>query len=306
MGSKDTIAERIIKLIPPGDHFYDLFGGGFSITHAMLLNRPHVFKQFHFNEIRPGICELIQDAIAGKYSYENFKPEFVTREQFFSKKDTCAYTRLIWSFGNNGTGYLFGKEIEAYKKSMHNAIVFNEFDDQAKRILGMDKFAEGYSVNERRLFLRNRQKQLNGENKQIQQLQQLQQLGRLEQLEQLKNLRWLLKTATSKINFTQKSYEQVPIKPNSVIYCDPPYRDTASYDNSFDHDRFESWAAEQEVPVFVSEYTVRNKALKKIAEFKKRSLLSGSNKKSQNASPRENLYANMPAMKLLFSTVKSK
>jgi site-specific DNA-adenine methylase len=72
MGSKSDICEDIIRIIPTADHFYDLFGGGFAITHAMLLKRGSQFKEFHFNEIRPGMTRLIQDAIAGKYSYDNF------------------------------------------------------------------------------------------------------------------------------------------------------------------------------------------------------------------------------------------
>ena len=122
-GSKSGIAKQIAAIFPQADNFYDLFGGGFAITHAMIKHRAKSFKQFHFNEIRPGICSLVKDCIAGKYGYDSFKPAWVSREDFFAKKESDPYVKLCWSFGNNGTGYLFGKDIEHSKKSLHNAII---------------------------------------------------------------------------------------------------------------------------------------------------------------------------------------
>ena len=78
---------EIAKLFPKADHFYDLFGGGFSATHYMLVNRRKSFKQFHYNELRSGMCELISDAIAGKYNYKVFKPDWISRERFFAEKE---------------------------------------------------------------------------------------------------------------------------------------------------------------------------------------------------------------------------
>lgn len=39
MGSKQSICDELIKIFPTADNFYDLFGGGFSVTHAMLERR---------------------------------------------------------------------------------------------------------------------------------------------------------------------------------------------------------------------------------------------------------------------------
>jgi hypothetical protein len=116
MGSKGGICDKLIPIFPKSDHFYDLFGGGFSVTHAMLKHRPHDYKHFHFNEIKTPVVDLIKDAIAGKYSYANFKPPWVSRESFHAKKATCGYTACLWSFGNNQGTYLFGPE--AYPVSM--------------------------------------------------------------------------------------------------------------------------------------------------------------------------------------------
>src|SRR5690606_16861191 len=110
------------------------------------------FRHFHFNEIRPGICDLIKNAISGQFNYDRYEPKWVSREEFFDKRDKDPIIKILWSFGNSGQNYLFSKEIEPYKKSMHYAVVFNEFDELAIKVLGMDKFRDGYSVRERRLY----------------------------------------------------------------------------------------------------------------------------------------------------------
>lgn len=46
------------------------------------------------------------------------------------------------------------------------------------------------------------------------------------------------------------------IQPDSVIYCDIPYKGTAGYSTEFDHEAFYKWAREQEQVVYVSEYTM--------------------------------------------------
>lgn len=149
MGSKSGIALDVIKVLPPAEHFYDIFGGGFSITHAALLRRSKSYKHFHFNEIKADFVDLIKKAVAGEFSYEVFKPKFVTREEFFAKKDSDPYIRCVWSFGNNQKAYLFGEDVEGYKRSMHNAVVFNEFDAQAKKVFGFSRFQDGYIKIER-------------------------------------------------------------------------------------------------------------------------------------------------------------
>lgn len=272
MGSKNSIARQLVRQFPKADNFYDLFGGGFAITDAMLINRPNDYKQFHFNEIRLGICGLIKDAISGKFNYDVFKPDFISRERFIAEKDLDIYIRIIWSFGNNGKKYLFSKEIEPYKKSMHDAIVFNRFDDLAEKTLGIKEFKEGYSINQRRLFLRNRIVVLHGRDKQLQQLQQLQQLLRLEQLQQLERLQQL--QHLQQLEFYSQSYELIPIKENSIIYCDPPYRGTGEYDGPFDHDHFLNWCSEQKCPVFISEYNIAHPDFRPIWRIPKFTTLS--------------------------------
>ena len=38
-GSKTKLIEKIARFFPNADNFYDLFGGGFSVSHYMLKHR---------------------------------------------------------------------------------------------------------------------------------------------------------------------------------------------------------------------------------------------------------------------------
>jgi hypothetical protein len=159
--------------------------------------------------------------------------------------------------------YLFGKDIEQIKRSAHNAVVFNEFDQNAKELLGFEKFFFE-SIKDRRIALKKIILKKRGERLDLEQLaglerlQQLEGLERLQQLEQLAGLERLqqLEGLERLITFSSLSYELVKIKPNSVLYCDIPYINTTGYQSGkFDHKKFYDWAYTNPNPVFFSEYT---------------------------------------------------
>ena len=59
------------------------------------------------------------------------------------------------------------------------------------------------------------------------------------------------------VELIHSSYHDLEIPDNSIIYCDPPYRDTTSYSSTFNHDEFFEWCrtkAREGHTVFVSEY----------------------------------------------------
>jgi hypothetical protein len=309
-GSKTNIIGEIAKLFPRADHFYDLFGGGFSATHYMLVNRRKSFKHFHYNEIRAGMCELISDAIAGKYNYKVFKPDWISRDRFFAEKETSAYIKIIWSFGNNGEGYLFGKDLEEQKRSMHMAVVFDEFDSWFIDTFGIKKWPMGLGIKARRLFLKTILRHKMGQRvdlqrlerlQQLEQLEQLQRLERLQQLEQLQQLERLERLQQleqlqqlERLELTNLDYRKVIIKPNSVIYCDIPYQGTADYGNTFSHKDFFDWAHEQANPVFISEYDIKDQRLHLIKKINHRSTFSSGGDK--NIAVVEKVYGNAAAV----------
>lgn len=60
------------------------------------------------------------------------------------------------------------------------------------------------------------------------------------------------------IIFSSVDYREMTIPDNSIIYCDPPYKNTASYKcGPFNHDEFYQWCramSEKGHKVFISEY----------------------------------------------------
>ena len=75
------------------------------------------------------------------------------------------------------------------------------------------------------------------------------------------------------------------IKPDSVIYCDIPYKNTNAYGevnkNNFDYERFYSWCEKQKEFVIVSEYQMPLDRFKCIGEVEKPVMMnSGAEKKT--------------------------
>jgi site-specific DNA-adenine methylase len=293
MGSKSGIARVICRSLPGAENFYDLFGGGFAITHCMLALHRTKYRRFFFNEIDAGTTELIRRAIRGEFNYDRFKPPFVSREEFHRKKATCAYTRILWSFGNHQRGYLFGDDIEDYKRSLHNAVVFNDFDATARRVIGKDRFDERSTIPQRRFCVRRIVKARNP-TKRASELEQLERLERLQQLERLQRLEGL---SDSMLEMTSLDYREVPIRPNSVVYCDPPYANTrAECVRGFDSAAFWSWAERLEHPAFISEYEAPE-TFRVVLSIEKKTKVSGGTIPTKN----EILFANPAAAKLLES-----
>lgn len=307
-GSKSNFVQYLADYFPPAENFYDLFGGGFAVTHYMLVKQAHKYQHFHFNEIKSDLIDLIRDAISGKYNYNVFKPAWVSCEEFFARKDADAYVRCLWSFGNDQKTYLFGKNIEGYKRSMHQVIVFGEFDKLARQVLARDSW-DTDNIKERRLIAR---RYIDGykknvpdflmpylSKKQLQELQQLQQLRQLQQLQQLERLERLqqLERLPDNLTMTGLDYREVNVKPNSVVYCDIPYNVASKsgkktqYGIDFDHAAFFDWAATREFPVYFSEYNCDDSRFVKVFEKGKQvGMAAVTNKKASETM--ERLYWN--------------
>ena len=121
-GSKNKLAERIVRLLPKRTHLIDLFCGGCAVSHAALLMGK--YEHIHINDINWMCPTLFIDALNGKYNDEN---RWISREDFFRLKDTDPYVAVVWSFGNNLHTYLYSKEIEPLKKAIHYAMFFSDY-----------------------------------------------------------------------------------------------------------------------------------------------------------------------------------
>ena len=116
LGSKNKLAERIVSLLPRAEHLYDVFCGDCAIAHCAALSGK--WGHIHINDISD-MPQLFMDAIAGKYRDER---RWISREDFFRLKDSDPYVRIVWSFGNNQRSYLYSREIEPYKKAVHEML----------------------------------------------------------------------------------------------------------------------------------------------------------------------------------------
>ena len=107
----------------------------------------------------------------------------------------------------------------------------------------------------------------------LRRLQSLERLRRLQSRERLRRLQSLVSLSP-----TIGDYADVTFEPDSVIYCDIPYRGTAEYgDGGFDYERFYDWACRQSVPVFISEYDMPRDRFECIKEIRKRCSLAATN-----------------------------
>lgn len=254
MGSKSSIAEWVVKSLPKADTFVDLFGGGCAVTHAAIVSGK--YKNIICNDITDSIF-VFRDAINGKFKGEK---RWISRSDFEKLKDTDPYVRLCWSFGNNQKCYLYGKDIEPYKKAFHYAVVFQ--DVELFKDLGITipkKSIESESQLQRRLNVKSYLNWLRKDNH----------AGDLQSLESLE--------------FSRGDYRDVKLPSECVVYCDPPYRGTAEYLNVFDFNAFDDWCRKtsKNYPLFISEYSMPSDFYRYSA-LNKRSLLNNSSNRVLN------------------------
>lgn len=127
VGSKNKICKWLTDLLPAGERFIDLFGGGGAATHAAVLSGK--YKEVVYSDINPFIVKLLQKAVNGDYEYDRFTPYWCDRELFMkSKNDINAdpYIKYAFSFGAGGNTYLGTGEALARERAGHNWCVRGE------------------------------------------------------------------------------------------------------------------------------------------------------------------------------------
>lgn len=300
-GSKNFIAEKIVDVLPQASTLYDVFAGGCAVTHAALVKNK--FKHYVINDLNDA-TDLFIRALNG----EKFPIDWVSRDEFFKRKDVDPFVRVFWSFGYNEREYLYGRKIEPYKKACHDAIVNNdcsglktlcpEVYDTAVEVLNALK---GKDIHERRLALGRAivlhlklhsdlptvlnnplymSVQWKDGKKSVANLKDLSTMSRMqicESLTRMSSLQQLLQKPcdTSNITVLRQPYDTLKFDdPLGVIYCDPPYKGTEQYRvngkrASFDYEAFYLWCEKQTLPVYISEYNMPEDRFICVAEFNK-------------------------------------
>lgn len=263
MGSKSRIAMRIVEKLPAGPVLIDAFAGGCAVTHAALASGK--WASVVANDIGDGPALFYHACKRGAHSWR-----WVSRAEFFAKKDLDPEIRWVWSFGNNGRNYLHSRKIEPFKRAGHLAVVdgnFSGYDNERpdapsttlrrmRRIVeqalsGVSGIRDRYSAY-RSAIRRLQELQELQEFQGLVRPQELQGLLGLERLQELQGLQGL-----ERLTATRHDYRDLRIPKGAVIYCDPPYRNTANtYGAQFSHEAFYQWARTvgRRYPVYISEY----------------------------------------------------
>lgn len=247
-GSKSRIARQIVDLLPAAPCLVDVFAGGCAVTHAALLSRK--FDKVIANDLSDAPELFYRVAKSGRV-----RPTWVSREEFFAKKDTNPLIRYVFSFKNDGASYLYGRDVEPLKQAAHLAVVdgdWSHLPDELRDAIqpalsGVTGIRERYFAY--KSALRRIGKRVD--------LEHLERLVRLESLERLVHLESLERLASlERLVVFRRDYRDLYLSPGAVVYCDPPYASTFGYGSAFDHKAFYSWcrAVGKRHPLFVSEY----------------------------------------------------
>lgn len=270
-GSKSRIADKILDVLPAGNRFVDLFGGGFAMSHAALKRYPRVW----YNDGDPVCVEYVRGALSGAY---RGTPRWVSREKFAELKDRDPVVRYCWSFGNRGGEYCFAREIEELKHAAFNWVTLGQpFSRVGVDLSGAPPVGDWVA---RYAFWQARV----GDAVKLQPASALKRLQLLEPLARLKRLQ-----------ITCADYRDYAYSEGDVVYLDPPYQDTREYAKSgFNHAEFWHWAAT--FPCFISSYEAPPE-FKTIACFPVRSLYSASGNSEMRY---EKVFASRPAILRFF------
>lgn len=239
IGRKTYKANKILDLVPAGSHFVDVFGGGACVTlHALAKGK---WNRITYNELSPHVYRLVDELIFKKKHVDLEKICFTTREQFKAvlAKPENEYTledeiiRLFLSFGYCQRTYLFGKKIFPQKMLATHALFRGDSGTELDEV-----YAESSKQNTLVGKYRVWRKYFPDDNC----LRQLEQVERLQQIESL-NL----------------DYRELKIKPDDIVYCDPPYVGTNTYKDvpPFAEDEFVNWYMNCPAKeIYISEYQV--------------------------------------------------
>lgn len=275
MGSKRKLAGNILHVITSRHSgitdFYDLFGGGGSVSFTAIKN--YRFN-VHYNELNRHIYCLVKYLKENKTLESKFY-EWVTREEFFkqlARTDADWYSGFImscWSFGNKQASYIYGEDIQEIKRLAHQFVVFGDLDAMRSLNIDLPELLTIKDVQKRRIYFCDYIQKVNKERFDIQNLERFVQLERIQNLQNLQNLQ-----------INNQDYKDITITgKNPILYCDIPYKGTGEYkEGGFDHDSFYKWANDNPHPVYISEY---NAPFEEVDAFKHRSSLSATNNKKK-------------------------
>ena len=245
-GSKSRIAKEIIDILPSGNRFIDLFGGGGAMSHCAALSGK--YKQVIYSDVDSSITELVKNLFNGVYYNRIDLFEWVSRDRFYAEKETNPIVKWCWSFSNNGKDYLYSLDKEPQKEAIHKAIVNKEYSQLFLQITsGVIPFkADSIPDRKKEWYSFCRQILKSGDKNRLQCIERRLHLTQVEALTRVQ--------AQTQVEALTRSYTEYEYQPGDVVYCDIPYNSTncGSY-QGFNHSEFWNWA--EKIPCYISEYS---------------------------------------------------
>jgi len=238
-GGKYLIANALLDVIPPATHFYDLFGGGGSVTETALeYGRDTIFGKkwefIHYNDKQTGLYLLNKDIWNGAFDFIKAQETWVSFDDFHRLRNEPtawgAWVRYAWSYQSAGMGYAYKKTSQPRRKAYLQLIC-----DQHRLIHGRKRITKEVNC-------------LYGKREIV--------LIHIRRLQHIRDF-----TPNPRLHMTNLDYRQVEIPPDSVVYCDIPYLTKESgingyYTGDFDRQAFLDWASSRDFPVYISEYAI--------------------------------------------------
>ena len=249
-GSKNKVAEWVVSNLPSATRLYDLFAGGCAITHCAMMQGK--YKEIVCNDVTDSAI-FFYDALDGKYN--DRVNQWVSRADFERLKSIDPCIRICWSFGHDQKSYLFAKEKEPYMKALWDmahatsptqilSLYMKVLKEKAK-VESLNPFG---GVNSYRLEC----------------LERLRGLSNLQDKDfiytsypQAKCMEIQSKNngSSTRMYALCGDYKDIKILPDSIIYCDIPYKGKKKYDKkNFDYEDFYAWCERQTELVIISEY----------------------------------------------------
>jgi len=130
LGCKQSFASELLANIPEAENFYDLFGGGGSVTEAAakcqndgFFGKWQKWKNLHYNEINRGAFLLNKAIWAGKFDFKYAKAQVPTKERYYAerRKPTAwgAFASFVWSFGNKDDCFIYSEKKNSIRGNEH-------------------------------------------------------------------------------------------------------------------------------------------------------------------------------------------
>lgn len=256
MGSKRRIVSGIYKTIksrhPEANILVDPFCGGFSVSEYFMARGFYIIA----SDYDKYVVALLNKILSGGLKERDIS-KFVTRELFERVKSRpdlyenwyVGYVGAVWSFGNQGGQYIYGRGVEGYKRAAHDLIVnadgksISKIKDVPPSVVSMVLRQPNRHI--RRRAAKSASQQVPSVSKYLNRLEHLERIERVEAM-------------PTGPEVLCKDYSEVEIPDGAIVYCDPPYKGTAEYRvDGFDSDKFWAWARKvgRTNPVYVSEYS---------------------------------------------------